>query len=128
MLGGQPVGRPLAASEAQIVQVLKLRDAGASLRGIAEEMSLGLNTVRTIVDKKRGARRVARRGQMLLRKMRANGIEVEAAEIDRAPDARQKAIKFKRQKRSIRALPQQTQRVVEEGRALIKDAKGLGRS
>jgi hypothetical protein len=42
ILGGQPVGRPLAASEAQTA----LRDAGTSLRDIAEETSLGLNTVR----------------------------------------------------------------------------------
>jgi hypothetical protein len=41
ILGGQAVGRPLAASEAQIA----LRDAGMSLRTIAEETSLGLNTV-----------------------------------------------------------------------------------
>ena len=31
----QNVGRPLAASEAQCAQVLKLRKAGKSLRGIA---------------------------------------------------------------------------------------------
>src|SRR4051812_5110300 len=39
------VGRPLAASEAQQAQVIKLRNAGRSLRWIAEETSLGLNTV-----------------------------------------------------------------------------------
>jgi hypothetical protein len=47
ILGGQPVGRPLAASEAQIA----LRDAGTSLRTIAEETSLGLNTVHTILTR-----------------------------------------------------------------------------
>jgi hypothetical protein len=47
----------------------------------------------------------------------AAGWEGEATEIDRVPDARQKAIKFKRQKRAIDALPQRTQRVVEGGRA-----------
>jgi hypothetical protein len=40
-------GRPLAASEAQVEEVLKLR----SLRGIAEDTSLGLPIVRTIIDK-----------------------------------------------------------------------------
>jgi hypothetical protein len=44
------VGRPLAASEVQQQIVLKLRRASKSLRSIAEETSLGLNTVRTIVD------------------------------------------------------------------------------
>jgi hypothetical protein len=46
------VGRPLAASDAQRQTVLKLRKAGQSLRAIAEETSLGLNTVRTIVDQR----------------------------------------------------------------------------
>jgi hypothetical protein len=128
VLGGQPVGRPLAASEAQIVQVLNLRNAGMSLRAIADETSLGLNTVRTIIDKKRNAGRVARRAHMLMRKDEITGLEEEAWEIEREPDARQRASKFKRQKRTIDALPKQAQRVVEEGRALIKEAKGLGRA
>jgi hypothetical protein len=44
------VGRPLAASDAQRDQVLRLRKAGASLRGIVNETSLGFQTVRTIVE------------------------------------------------------------------------------
>ena len=48
------VGRPLAASETQVEQVLQLRKQGYSLRGIADETSLGLNTIRTIVAKKNG--------------------------------------------------------------------------
>jgi hypothetical protein len=44
------VGRPLAASEAQVAQVRKLHKRGVSLRGIVDETSLGLRTVRTIVD------------------------------------------------------------------------------
>jgi hypothetical protein len=50
----QPVGRPLAASEAQQATVRKLRKAGKSLRWIAEETALGLNTVRTILVKANG--------------------------------------------------------------------------
>jgi hypothetical protein len=46
------VGRSVAASDAQRQTVLKLRKAGQSLRAIAEETSLGLNTVRTIVDQR----------------------------------------------------------------------------
>jgi hypothetical protein len=65
---------------------------------------------------------------MLMRKDEITGLEEEAWEIEREPDARQRASKFKRQKRTIDALPKQAQRVVEEGRALIKEAKGLGRA
>ena len=56
-INGEPrnVGRPLAASEAQCVQVLKMHKGGDSLRAIAEETSLGLRTVRTIVEQKRGS-------------------------------------------------------------------------
>ena len=132
MLGGNPVGRPLAASEAQIMQVLQLRNAGTSLRGIADETNLGLNTVRTIIDKKHHAGRVARRARTLMRKRgndpEAIGWEHEEWEIERKPYARQKASKFKRQKHTIDALPKQVQRVIEEGQALIKEAKGLGRN
>ena len=53
------VGRPLAASDAQYAQVRKLHKAGKSLRWIAEETSLGLNTVRTIVGKVEGTDRTS---------------------------------------------------------------------
>ena len=105
----QPVGRPLAASEAQCVHVLKLHKAGKSLRWIAEETNLGFATVRTIIGKANRTDRAS--------KSRWARIE---------PD-RQRAITWKRQKRTIDALPKQAQRVVEEGRALLKEAKGLGR-
>ncbi len=52
MVRRRNVGRPLAASDAQRENVLKLRKAGKSLRSIAEETSLGLNTIRTIVDQR----------------------------------------------------------------------------
>ena len=51
------VGRPLAASEAQVAEVLKLHKAGGSLRGIADATSLGLATVRTIIGQKNGTDR-----------------------------------------------------------------------
>jgi hypothetical protein len=119
ILGGNPAGRPLAASEAQIKQVMELRNTGTSLRGIADETNLGLNTVRTIVDKMYDAGRIARRGQQLRRKGYA-AWEGEEIEIEREPDARQKASKFRRQKHTIDALPKQAQRMIEDGRALIK--------
>ena len=104
----QPVGRPLAASEAQQATVRKLRKGGKSLRWIAEETSLGLNTVRTIVGKAESTDRTTRK------------------HLERI-DNRQQAIRWKRQKRTGDALPKWAQRVVEEGRALLKEAKGLGR-
>jgi hypothetical protein len=104
----QPVGRPLGASEAQCTQVLRLRGRGKSLRWIAEETNLGLGTVRTVID---GANRKGR----TMRKHRER--------VDIGPLLRTE----KAQKRVRATLPAQAQRVVEEGRALIKEAKGLGR-
>src|SRR5262245_27378301 len=76
----QPVGRPLQASEVQVAAVRKLRKAGRSLRWIAEATSLGLNTVRTIVDKVDGTDRTSRKHRD----------RVERTEIDR-----QQAIRWK---------------------------------
>src|SRR4051812_38715299 len=50
----QEVGRPLAASKAQVNEVLFLRQTGSSLRAIADETGLSLRTVRTIVGRKAG--------------------------------------------------------------------------
>jgi hypothetical protein len=52
------MGRPLQASEAQSLRVSTKRAAGQSLRSIAEDMELSLQTVRTILDKegRRGSR------------------------------------------------------------------------
>jgi hypothetical protein len=107
----QPVGRPLAASEAQVAEVLRRHKAGRSLRGIADDTSLGLNTVRTIVSKKNGTDRTTKKHRD----------RVERIELDRAQ-------RWKRQKRTGDALPRQVQRLIEEGQALIKEAKGLGRA
>jgi hypothetical protein len=109
----QPVGRPLEASEAEVAEVLKLRKQGFSLRGITEEItSLGLNTVRTIVAKRSGTDRTTKKHRQ----------RVERIELDQAQLASQR-----RQKRTGDMLPKQVQRAVEEGEALIKEAKGLGR-
>src|ERR1700683_4273091 len=59
--GGQPIGRPLLASETQIAEVLNLHKRGVSLRGIVDETSLGLPTVRTIIAKKQGTDRPTKR-------------------------------------------------------------------
>jgi len=108
----RPVGRPLDASEAQVADVLRLHKQGLSQRGITEELTLGLNTVRTIIAKRNGTDRATKKHRQ----------RVERIELDRTWLASQK-----RQRRTGDMLPKQAQRVVEEGRALIKEAKGLGR-
>jgi uncharacterized coiled-coil protein SlyX len=105
----QNVGRPLAASEAQCEQVRKLHKARKSLRSIAEDTGLSLNTVRTIVGKAKGTDRATKN-------------HWQRIEPDRA-----QATRWKRQRRTGNALPGQAQQAVEKGRALVKEAKGLGR-
>jgi hypothetical protein len=114
LINRQPrnVGRPLAASEAQVGEVQKLRKMGRSLRGIAEDTSLGLDTIRTIVGKMSGRDRTARKHRSWLERI----------------DDRQHQAAWKRQRRTGDALPSRAQCIVEEGRALIKEAKGLGKS
>jgi hypothetical protein len=46
------VGRPLAASDAQCAKVHRLKHNGMSLRAIMDETNLGMQTVRTILDRK----------------------------------------------------------------------------
>jgi hypothetical protein len=108
----QPVGRPLGASDAQCVEVLKLHKSGRSLRGICDDTSLGFQTVRTIIATRAGADRTTKKHRQRL----------ERIEIDR-----QRLARWKRQRRTGNALPRQAQRVVEQGAKLIKEAKGLGR-
>ena len=61
LVAPKAIGRPLDASDAQAAQVLKLRKAGASLRGIAEEINLSLQTVRTIVGREACSDRTSRK-------------------------------------------------------------------
>jgi hypothetical protein len=100
------VGRPLAASEAQQEQVLKLRKRGMSLRDIAEETSLGLRTVCTIVDKGAGSDRTTVK-------------YLQRIDPDRAAIRRDKSMA-----RAIKALPGQINATLKAGQDLIKEAKG----
>jgi hypothetical protein len=111
-INGEPrnVGRPLAASEAQRKEVLGRHQTGESLRHIAEEMTLGLQTVRTIVAKKDRRDRTAKKHRQRLR-----------IEIDRLRIA-----KWKRQRRTGDALPGRANAFLKKGRDLLKEAKGLG--
>jgi hypothetical protein len=107
----QPVGRPLQASETQQAEVRKLHKNGTSLREIAETLTLGLQTVRTIVDRNNGNDRT-------MRKYRGRFERI---------DNRTQALRWKRQKRTGDSLPRRAQRVVEDARDLLKEAKGLGK-
>ena len=103
----QPMGRPLAASDAQRQRILAHRNAGRSLRWIAEEMNLGLQTVRTVIDKKD---------------------RVDRTTLDRweriAPDMRQERDRRRRRK-DVDALRKRVPQLLEESAELIKRAKGL---
>ncbi len=102
------LGRPLAATPPVRADVLKRRKAGQSLRSIAEDTGLGLQTVRTIIDKADG--------------------------VDRATLARLKRIapdKFaaarERVNRSGRkGFPRRIDEAIKEAKASIKELKGLG--
>lgn len=103
----RPVGRPLGASEEQRKAVLKHRDRGLSLRGIADAMTLRVHTVRTIVDQRAGVDRTT------LRRL---------ARID--PDRKEETL-WKAHARVRKALPRQINETLERGRELVKAAKGL---
>jgi hypothetical protein len=109
----RPIGRPLAASEAQVDKVRRLHKDGMSLRDIMIETNLGFSTVRTIVGQ-------INRNDRTTKKHRAR---FERIERDKAQAAR-----WKRIKRTGDALPKRAQAVVEQSRALAMEARGLGRS
>lgn len=110
--GMKDIGRPLAASEAQIVEVISSHMIGDSLREIVEATSLSMQTVRTIVGRQHGTDRTTK-----VRKQKVARIEIDKLE----------QAHWKRQKRDGDALPKRVQAVIETGQALVKEAKGLGR-
>jgi Helix-turn-helix domain of resolvase len=96
-------GRPLAASDAQCAQVLKLHKAGHSLRAIVDETGLGFQTTRTIVSRPVGLDRTTKRHRLAL-----------------DPGLRRIA-------RAGNAMPGQVNRLLKTGRDLVKEAKRGGR-
>ncbi len=100
------VGRPLAASDAQVATVRKLRADGLSLRAIAEETSLGLKTVCTIIDKGAGVDRTTIKHLQRIDPVRA---------AERLWQAR---------RRSREALPKQIVAVEKANADLRREAKG----
>jgi hypothetical protein len=103
------IGRPLDASPAQCARVHKLRKAGTSLRAIADEMNLGLQTVRTILGRQT---RTDRTSINRLQKYDPDNAVLNAA---------------KARKRTRDVLPKRISEVLHQGGALLKEAKGLGR-
>ena len=100
----KPVGRPLAASEAQQAQVIKHHKAGKSARWIAEEMTLSRRTVTTIIGKLDGSDRNTQKRRRQL------GLEPKRKDWRRAAMAR---------------LPKRATAHFEKGHELLKEAKGL---
>jgi hypothetical protein len=103
------IGRPLDASPAQCAQVLKLKKAGRSLRNIADEMSLGLQTVRTIIG----------------REARTDRTSVKR--LERVDPQNTALAAWRARKRTGDALPKRIGETLQQGAALLKEAKGLGR-
>jgi hypothetical protein len=104
------VGRPLAASEAQIAQVRKLRKAGSSLRGIVDETGLTLATVRTIAGSDTGTDRTS------------------IKHLSRIDPERARVKVWLAKKRLRDGLPKRLHDLRKRGDKLIKEAKGgLGR-
>jgi hypothetical protein len=104
----QPMGRPLAASNDQRQRILNHRKAGRSLRWIAEDMNLGLRTVRTVIDKKAGVDRTT------------------LSRWQRISQDRREVRDRRRQARDIEALPKRISASLERNAELIKEAKGVG--
>jgi hypothetical protein len=101
----QPVGRPIAASEAQQAEVAKHHKRSKVARWIAEEMALSRRTV-TIIGKLDGSDRTGNQHRRRL------GLEPKRKDWRPAAFAR---------------LPKQATKHLEQGRKLLKEAKGLGR-
>jgi hypothetical protein len=98
----QPVGRLIAASEAQQDRVLKLHKAGKSSRWIADEMGLSRRTVTTVIAKSEGTDRTTSRHRLRL------GLQ------PKRKDWRQAA---------IMSLPRHATELRKEAKKLLKEAR-----
>ncbi len=107
----RPVGRPLAASDAQVQYVQDLRLDGRSLGGIAEDTSLSLDTVRTIVGKMTGSDRNIRKHA---RRLGLDPVKIE----------RERVATWRRQRRAGDALPKRVNALLKASAELRKEARG----
>jgi hypothetical protein len=87
--------------------VLAYRKTGRSLRWIAEEMNLGLQTVRTIIDKRAGVDRAT------------------LARLERIAPDKAAEVRARRCSKEIAALPKRINENLKRNAELIKKAKGL---
>jgi hypothetical protein len=85
--GLRDVGRPLAASEAQAAYVLKLHRQRKSLRSIADETSLSLRTVRTIIGRAHFSDRTSMKRRKIATDQHERALEVPEANRRRAAPA-----------------------------------------
>jgi septal ring factor EnvC (AmiA/AmiB activator) len=99
-----PVGRPIAASEAQQAQIIKHHKQGKSSRWIAEEMTLSRRTVTTVTGKLDGGDRTTARHRLRL--------DLEPKRKDWRDAARKR-------------LPKGATAHFEKSRELVKEVKGL---
>ena len=104
-------GRPPAASNAQAARVLDLHKADQSLRSIAEDINIGVRTLRTIIDKKDGVDR-------------ATQARLERIAPDRITTTKQRALQ-----RKLAGIPQRLKRLLKDMDRLTADldkrAKGM---
>ena len=105
----RPVGRPLAASDTQVATVRKLRAKGMSIRDIETETNLGMQTVRTIIDRDDWSDRATKR---------------RLEKIDHKP-VRDMMVSAKARKRTRDALPGMITETLAKGSELLKEAKGI---
>jgi hypothetical protein len=98
-----PIGRPIAASEAQQIEIRKHHKRGKSSRWIAEELSLSRRTVTTIIGKLDGSDRTTN--------LRRKRLGLEPKHKDWRPAA-------------MARLPKQATKHFEKGRELLKEAEG----
>jgi hypothetical protein len=99
-------GRPLAADASQRAKVFELHDEGTSLRDIAAETKLGLQTVRTLIGKITGTDRTSRK-------------------LARIAHDRARERQWRAKSQSRKALPKRIAAWKETAAELRKEVKGL---
>jgi transposase len=102
-------GRPLAASETQVKAVVAMRRKGFSIRAIADETTLGVMTVRTIVGRENWTDRASKR---------------RLEKIDYKP-IRAELIAARSRKRTRDGLPRAIAETLKAGAELLKEARGI---
>ena len=99
-------GRPLAATSEQRAKVFELHDEGTSLRDIAAETKVGLQTVRTLIGKITGTDRTSRK-------------------LARIAHDRAREQQWRAKSQSRKALPKRIAAWEKTAVELRKEAKGL---